>query len=668
MLATITAYYQAGASIIPLASDGTKRPAISEWNPYRIERCTPDQIIEWFITKQFEGYGVLGGFAGLFMIELEGRAIDEGMDQQLDAIADITSIKPLWERLWSTFIQTSPSGGLHFIIRVDGECPGNLKLAYRKAQDGNYAVFAETRGEGGYWAGSGSAGGVHQTRAPWLTLRGRLTDIATFTTDELNELLDLFRSFDEKPTKVVEPVIAKADRKVGEVLPGDDYADRTTWAEILEPHGWTHLYTDSKNVTHWRRPGKTSGSASATTNYADTDLFKPFTTSTIFDNDQSYSKYAVYAILNHGGNFKEAARQLRSLGYGSEYQANIVDLNPFTPIIDTDTGEQIEDPEIAAIVARYTDNRINWPDLFANAPAEPEWICEPLIERGSLVALAAEAKAGKSLLTLEIAAGLAAGRPVLGNPERTLNTLYVDLENTHANIRQRLDNLGYGPHDLTSLTYYSFPSLPALNSPEGGKHLLALALHAKADLVVIDTLSRVIDGDENDSAPYHELYRHALLHLKGRGIAVLRIDHLGKDASKGMRGSSAKTGDVDAVWLLTASNDTVDLHRTHTRSPHGVDHVAMRRQDDPLCHVVLEDGGDLEAFRRASEVLAEFGLDRQASQQETRDKIRELSSDYQLRQTFRGFTNSTKLGRLVNYRKAELATNWVGGGGLAGAV
>ncbi len=45
-------------------------------------------------------------------------------------------------------------------------------------------------------------------------------------------------------------------------------------------------------------------------------------------------------------------------------------------------------------------------------------------------------------LALEIAAGLASGRPVLGNPARPpISVLYVDMENSQDDIRERLQDL-----------------------------------------------------------------------------------------------------------------------------------------------------------------------------------------------------------------------------------
>jgi len=247
------------------------------------------------------------------------------------------------------------------------------------------------------------------------------------------------------------------------------------------------------------------------------------------------------------------------------------------------------------IAGRYT--LINWYDLWAHTPDEIEWLCEPLLARGRSIALYSPAKAGKSLLALEIAAALACGRSVIGNPAREpLRVLYVDLENTPEDLRDRLSALGYGPADLGNLAYLSFPNLPALDSPDGGRHLLACALKHRADLVIIDTVARVIDGDENEANTFNALYRHALVHLKGRKIAVMRLDHSGKDMDRGQRGSSAKSSDVDAVWLLVkATERTLYLSRQASRSPDGADRVDLRREFSPLRHVVTTAAASLPA-------------------------------------------------------------------------
>lgn len=231
---------------------------------------------------------------------------------------------------------------------------------------------------------------------------------------------------------------------------------------------------------------------------------------------------------------------------------------------------------------------LDWQAVWESAPDEIPWIVEPLIERGRLYAFFSPAKVGKSLLLLEIAAALAAGRTILGNPGAPpMRVLYVDMENTAADLVERLTAYGYGPHDLKNLIYQSFPRLSALDSPLGGEQLRALAIHHEAELVVIDTVSRVIKGKENDSDTFHALYRYALAPLKGRGITVIRLDHAGKDEAKGQRGSSGKDSDVDAIWKMTKAGSTgLLLERTASRTRHGPDRITLKRRFSPLRHEI----------------------------------------------------------------------------------
>lgn len=242
---------------------------------------------------------------------------------------------------------------------------------------------------------------------------------------------------------------------------------------------------------------------------------------------------------------------------------------------------------------------IDWAAAFSSLPEDVPWLVENLIEQGRSIAIYSPPKAGKSLFMLEIAAALATGRPVLGQPAKPpMRVVYIDIENSQADIVERLTNLGYTPQDLellqTNLVYFSFPSLPVLDSAAGGQHLMALAKHHQPALVVIDTVSRVIEGSENDADTFANLYRHALAPLKGAGISVIRLDHSGKDLEKGQRGSSAKGADVDAVWLLVKVSETsLYLKREMSRANHGVPLIELRRRADPLRHELAVGGSGL---------------------------------------------------------------------------
>jgi hypothetical protein len=277
----------------------------------------------------------------------------------------------------------------------------------------------------------------------------------------------------------------------------------------------------------------------------------------------------------------------------------------------------------AQLETLYGQSRINWGDLLNSEPVEPDWLCYPFIERGASIAIVSEAKAGKSLLTLEIAANLAAGKSVLGNPAKKVRVLYVDMENGKGDIKERLHAFGLMAEDLEDLIYLSFPSLPFLNTRQGGEHLLALATFHEVELVIIDTLSRVVEGDENESSTYHSLYNYCFVQLKALNISVLRLDHTGKDLTKGARGSSAKNSDIDTSWSLKAQGDLVTMTRTHSRSNNGAELVMMQRIDEPLRHEVVSDGAE----RKLSELslkLDRAGVARDAGRPKVSEALKSL--------------------------------------------
>lgn len=93
--------------------------------------------------------------------------------------------------------------------------------------------------------------------------------------------------------------------------PGDRLAASISWREILEPHGWTFAGSRGE-VSYWRKPSKRSPGISATTNVMGTDRLHVFSThAPPFEADTSYSKFGVFAALEHGGDFVAAARALR---------------------------------------------------------------------------------------------------------------------------------------------------------------------------------------------------------------------------------------------------------------------------------------------------------------------------------------------------------------------
>ncbi len=224
---------------------------------------------------------------------------------------------------------------------------------------------------------------------------------------------------------------------------------------------------------------------------------------------------------------------------------------------------------------------IDWTKL-AEHDYQIEWLVEPLLPKGRLVALYAQGKAGKSLLCLEIAAAVATGNRTLDQPPgEPQDVVYLDYEMTPEDLQERLETFGYNPAVFRKFHYYQLPDLAPLDTEEGGDQLEAIAQRHRPALVILDTVARVVEGEENSADTYKALYRNSLQRLKARGITVIRLDHAGKNARRGQRGSSAKNDDADVVWELTKQDEvSLILKATRRRMSWVPELVNLKRLED----------------------------------------------------------------------------------------
>jgi RecA-family ATPase len=183
-----------------------------------------------------------------------------------------------------------------------------------------------------------------------------------------------------------------------------------------------------------------------------------------------------------------------------------------------------------------------------------EWCVEPVIPAGKMVGIVSRRGAGKSLLTLDILACRAVGRPTLHQRSSDpVHVVYLDQEMGPNDLYERFANLGWLSDEpdfgelVDNLHYYQLAAIPPLDKESGGLALEQLIDRHDAKVVVIDTVSRVISGRENDAEPFLEMYRHTETRLKRRGITQVRLDHLGKGPGRGSRGHSAKEDALDVV-------------------------------------------------------------------------------------------------------------------------
>lgn len=594
--ATLTAaleFFNAGIVAVQVREDGSKAP-LGAWKEYQQRKPTLEETVQWFANAQ--GLGVVtGAISGnLEMVELEGRAVADGMVEKVKELCYTFQIGDLWERLSETYIETTPSGGLHWLYKIsDQPVPGNTKLARRPGENGGVEVLAETRGEGGFVVTAPSQGTVHPSGGAWTRIKGSPSTIATFTAEERECLHIVFMCLDSMPEieHIAEQVKAKMPDD-GTLTPGDDYNQRADWKDIL--HGWTKVFT-SNGVTYWRRPGKTEG-ISATTGRNDGDNLFVFTTSTSFEAEKPYSKFAAYAHLEHNGDFSQAAKLLRKMGYGGVSLAvdNVVPLAPFQPLGDTskmtdeqvlealgvietgDRAEVLRNYEIETQRARREAKRFldeedhlrtfRAPTITRDLATELQqpdeetaWQVFEVIPQGANVLLTAAYKSGKTTMVNNLVKSLADGNPFLnkyGIEPHNGRIVVFNYEVDQRQYRQWVRDVNIANLDKVTLVHLRGMRMP-LTTKRIEDYVVDLLADLNCHTWIVDPFARAFtgSGEENSNSDVG-IFLDTLDVIKERaGVNNLIMPaHTGRNQESGIdraRGATRLDDWADVRWILT---------------------------------------------------------------------------------------------------------------------
>jgi len=325
-------------------------------------------------------------------------------------------------------------------------------------------------------------------------------------------------------------------------MPGTDFNDRGDWQEILV--GWRKVYT-ANGVTYWRRPGKDTG-ISATTGRNDADNLFVFTSSTTFEQERPYSKFAAFAHLHHNDDFKAAAKDLRSKGFGSKSSSS----PSLSELMTTPTLTVV--PDLDADHVEEQRERSTWYpkplDLLGEIeePA-PEFLSRNdghrLFYRGKINALLGESESGKTWVAL------LAVKQALDMQQKVI---YLDFEDSGKGILSRLRSLGVEDAKFTNFTYANPDQNLALDER---MDLLDALREIAPELIIVDGVNAAmtllnLELTSNRDATFFS--QQLLKPLASSGACVVTIDHVPK--SKDNRGNyaigaQAKRADINGCAI-----------------------------------------------------------------------------------------------------------------------
>jgi len=304
--------HKLGLKVIPVGND--KMPK-GRWKSFQDEQTTQD--VEVIFFGHTESIALLTGH-GIEVIDIDVKYFLE--HHNITNIWDSIYYAVGAETFEKLLITRTMSGGFHVIYKTTVS-EGNQKLASRytldsekKNEHDKIKVLLETRGEGGYILIPPSQG--YSFDNPSITFE----NIPTLTNEQRNGIISACRSFDEIQETYTQTKAAIPIEVLGDGMSTiEAYNKMTTCDEILERNGWQKKYQSGKNI-HFVRPGKTLREGVGCGYSPTLNLVRVFTSSTQFECNKSYNPFQVYAILEHGGDYSAAAKELYHKGIGDRMQ------------------------------------------------------------------------------------------------------------------------------------------------------------------------------------------------------------------------------------------------------------------------------------------------------------------------------------------------------------
>jgi len=516
LLVTALCYREAGFSVIPIRADGSKAPALKSWTPFQHRLPSEDDLRQWFGNGAVRGIGVVcGAVSGNLAV------LDFDSEDAFIAFGDLAVEHGLQELVSRLPCAKTPAGFHHYF-----RAPEPLATqVLARAEDGS--VLVEVRGEGSYAIVPPSPAEVHPDGRPYELVTGDLCEVPQLTGEEVEDLLSLARTLNRK----VEPA-PQALRVTDEAKRvGDRYNEQADVLPLLLQHGWRIEREGRDGNLYLTRPGKERG-VSASWHEGLRTLYMFSTNAPPFEAGRAYSPFAIYTLLEHGGDFSKAAKALRQ-------ESN------------TQTASR------GGVTEWLQQHAVTFSELAQTDFPPIEWAVENVIPACGLTMLVGKKGIGKSWALLELALNLAQGCPVWGLPvPKARRIAYIALEDAPRRLeeRRRLAFLEASSNALL-LTQW----LPA---EQGGREALrALVRELGVEVVIIDTLSawRSLLPQTNGRNVWqeeHAIVRDLQQFAMEEGICLVVAHHRNKSASAdvdSIAGTGGLSAPVDTVIIATRS-------------------------------------------------------------------------------------------------------------------
>jgi hypothetical protein len=212
--------------------------------------------------------------------------------------------------------------------------------------------------------------------------------------------------------------------------------------------------------------------------------------------------------------------------------------------------------------------RVFRPSELLSRP-RPRWLVEGMIVEGELAVVYGPPKAGKTFFVLDLALSVATGTQFHGPRavEAPGRVLYVIGEGNAELFGERIKAWCDARElPLPDDSFLTVADQPDITKPEDVADLAGIA---RPRLIILDTLSRTMTGDENSPADMAAYVRGCDRLRQATGAAVVVVHHEGKDASRGPMGHTKLRGALDTAIRVHPRNGSIWVEMADQRNGPG---------------------------------------------------------------------------------------------------
>lgn len=228
--------------------------------------------------------------------------------------------------------------------------------------------------------------------------------------------------------------------------------------------------------------------------------------------------------------------------------------------------EKLSEPERPRFVAKSANEALK--------PQPPiDWIIDGLMSTKSVVEIHGDGGSKKTYCLYYMLVCASKGIPFLQFKTKKSKCLILDEESGETRLLRRLEEILKGGmiEDISSLEYMSLKQVKLDNTADVIDLMNFIQVN-QYDIIVIDALSDVMDGDENSKKDTQPVFNNLRKIAEETGALIIIIHHSNKIG--GYRGSSAIKGSVD-LMLEVVSNEGSPIIKFTSKKERDIERISF---------------------------------------------------------------------------------------------